>query len=212
MNFEVILFDLDGTLVNSVPLLRKTFQNVFSDMDIPWTENNMLHLSTLPLKESAKRFAEQRQKEFLTSFMKHYLSHHDKLMKMFPGTREMLELLKSHKHRLGIVTSKTHTGTMTCVDFLRIAALMDVIITDDDAAHHKPHPEPLLKAMEVLSVSAEVTLFVGDSSPDLIAAKSAGVKVAYVTWGAGNIEDIKQYKPDYIIEDWSQLTDLVLRT
>ncbi len=210
MCFKVILFDLDGTIANSMPLLKKTFQNVFGDMGIPWDETHMTNLSTLPVKESAKIYAEKRVKEFLTSFMKHYLSEHNKLMEMFPGTRELLELLKSHSFRLGIVTSKTRAGAMACLDFLEITTLMDVIITVDDAANHKPHPDPLIKALELLSASKEETLFIGDSPPDLVAAKSAGIPVAYVTWGAGNNEDALQYKPDYIIENWNQLTDLIL--
>lgn len=210
MNFKVILFDLDGTLLDSMPLIRKAYQNVFKKLGIPWTENNMLQLATLPVKESAKRFAEKREQEFLTTFFSYYLSEHNNLMKMFPGTLEMLELLKSHGCRLGIVTSKTRAGTMVSVDFLGITKLMDVIITDDDAVHHKPHPEPLLKALELLSTSADTALYIGDSSLDLIAAKSAGIQVAYVVWGAGAIEDIQQYNPDYIIDNWNQLTDQIL--
>lgn len=207
MNFKVILFDLDGTLLDSMPLIRKAYQNVFKKLGIPWTENNMLQLATLPVKESAKRFAEKREQEFLTTFFSYYLSEHNNLMKMFPGTLEMLELLKSRGCRLGIVTSKTRAGTMVSVDFLGITKLMDVIITDDDAVHHKPHPEPLLKALELLSASADTAIYIGDSSLDLIAAKSAGIQVAYVVWGAGDIEDIQQYNPDYIIDNWNQLTD-----
>lgn len=210
MNFEVILFDLDGTLVNSMPLIRKSYQMVFSEMDIPWDDVYMANMSTLPLKETAKIYAEQRLNEFLASFRKHYLREHNNLMKIFPGTREMLELLKKHGCRLGIVTSKTRTGTITCLDFVGLTNLMDVIITTDDAANHKPHPEPLIKAMEVLSVSADDTLFIGDSTLDIIAAKAAGIRAAFVPWGAGNPEVIQGYKPDYVLEDWSQLTDLVL--
>ncbi|PKM38808.1 MAG: haloacid dehalogenase [Firmicutes bacterium HGW-Firmicutes-8] len=210
MNFKVVLFDLDGTLVNSVPLIRKAFKNVFSEMGIQWTEDNMRHLASLPLKENAKSYAENRQQQFLTSYMNHYISEHNNLMKMFPSTKEMLELLKSHGCRLGIVTSKTRLGTMACVNFLGITDLIDVIITDDDAAHHKPHPEPLIKALELLSAAAASTIYIGDSPLDIIAAKSAGIQAAYVIWGVGNSEDIHQHKPDYILENWDQLIELVM--
>lgn len=210
MNFEVVLFDLDGTLVDSMPLIRNTFRIVFREMDIPWTENNITYLTSLPLKETAKRYAEKRQQEFITSYMNHYISKHNNLMKMFPGTKEMLELFKNHGFRLGVVTSKTRLGTMACVNFLGIANLMDVIISADDAAYHKPDPEPLIKALESLSASADSAIYIGDSPLDLIAAKSAGIQAAYVTWGTGNNEDIRQYKPDYILENWGQLIDLVM--
>lgn len=209
MNFKVILFDLDGTLVDSMPLIKKSYYSVFSELDIPWDETYMINLSTLPLKESAKIYAGPKQDEFLTSFRKFYLSEHDKLMKMFPGTREMLQLLKSQDYRLGIVTSKTRAGTTACLDFLEITNLMDVIITTDDATNHKPHPEPLIKAMELLSVSADDTLFIGDSSLDLIAAKSAGIQVAYVTWGAGTTNEIQRFEPNYVLENWSQLAHIL---
>lgn len=211
MSFNVVLFDLDGTLVDSIPLIRKSYQNVFTEMQIQWTDSHMTTLAVLPIKESAKIYAKQRQKEFLTSFFKHYLGEHNSLMKMFPGTVEMLQLLKNHGCRLGIVTSKSRLGTTACLDFLGITDILDVIITDDDATHHKPHPEPLIKALELLSTPPTDALYIGDSHLDIIAAKSAGIKAAYVTWGAGNNDDIQQYEPDYVVENWDELIHLIIK-
>lgn len=180
-------------------------------MEIKWTDDYMSKLSVLPIKESAKIYARERQNEFLTSFFKHCLGEHNNLMKMFHGTLEMLQLLKNRGCRLGIVTSKSRLGTAACLDFLGITDIMDVIITVDDATHHKPHPEPLIKALEILSAPSTDALYIGDSYLDLIAAKSAEIKAAYVTWGAGNTDNIQQYEPDYVIENWDELIQLIIK-
>jgi len=123
----------------------------------------------------------------------------------------MLQLIKNRGCRIGIVTSKSRLGTDTCLNFLGITSYVDVIITADDAVHHKPHPEPLNRALEMLSSSSTDALYIGDSHLDIIAAKSAGIKAAYVTWGAGNNNKIQQYEPDYIIENWDQLLDEIIK-
>jgi pyrophosphatase PpaX len=209
MNFKAILFDLDGTLTDSLPLIKKSFQTIFSEMNIPWPAENLKHLASLPLKENAKKYARENQREFINSYMNYYRSQHDNMIKMFPGTREMLELLKRKNFHLGIVTSKTRIGTMTCVNFFGIMDLLDVIITVDDTTHHKPHPEPLIKGLELLSAPASSSIFIGDSPNDILAAKYAGIRSAFVTWGIGDREQIQQYQPDYILENWQQLIEII---
>lgn len=207
MKIEAVLFDLDGTLVDSLPLIFRTYRQVFTDMKIPWNNNNIARMVGLPLKDIGKYFAGRSAARFEELYQYYY--HRDLALftRLYPGTIALLEQLKKRDIKLGIVTSKGKTGTSRTTVFTGLDCFMDIIVTAHDVKKHKPDPEPLLKAMEFLGIKAADTIYVGDSKYDIMTGQNAGSCTLGVTWGLGSREELACLKPDGMIDRWDELID-----
>lgn len=179
-----ILFDLDGTLINTwdlyITAYRLTLQYVtgklFEPADIialnPVTERGLLY-AQIPAN---------RREEALEHFFHSYGSlHHQRFGGVYPGIREMLDLLRGAGKRLGIVTGKSRRSwEITCgaIDLGRF----EVVITDEEVNEAKPHPEGLMKALAYLRLLPDEAIYVGDSLGDLQAATAANVRFGAAIW------------------------------
>lgn len=204
-----VLFDLDGTLVDSLSLIKQSFYEVFRELNIPWGNDNVMNWIGRPLKDIANYFAGDKSEQFIKRYQHYFYRGHDKFTTLFPGTLEMLTELKRKKIKTGIVTSKGYPGTMKTLQFTGIIQFMDVIITAYDVDKHKPMPDPIYKAMKMLTIEAAETLFIGDSHFDMEAGIAAGIKVAGVSWGICGPAELKRYKPEAIFKSWDDLKLLV---
>ncbi|TEB15951.1 Pyrophosphatase PpaX [Pelotomaculum sp. FP] len=207
MNTEAVLFDLDGTLVDSLPLIVRTYRHVFKEMDIPWGNDDVVKMIGLPLKDIGRRFVGEAAPAFEERYQYYYHRDHDLYTRLFPGTLEMLESLKSQGIRLGIVTSKGKPGTTRTAAFTRLDGYMDVMITAHDVARHKPDPEPILTALATLHAQAERTIFIGDSSYDILTGKNAGCLTLGVAWGLDSRTELEKLSPDGILASWEELQE-----
>ncbi|SHF34566.1 pyrophosphatase PpaX [Desulforamulus putei DSM 12395] len=206
MAIHTVLFDLDGTLIDSLPLIRRTYEKVFAEMNIPWGDAEVMKHIGLPLADIAKTFAgEDRYLEFFKLYQHHYALEHDALTKTFPGTMEMLEALKASGIRLGIVTSKTRRVALRSIGFLGIDRYMEAVVAVEDVTRHKPQPDPIFKALELMQAPVETAAYIGDSPFDIISANRAGVTSIGVTWGMSGREELVRHGPDYILEKWEDL-------
>ncbi|MFZ5611300.1 haloacid dehalogenase [Desulforamulus profundi] len=210
MAINTVLFDLDGTLIDSLPLIRRTYEKVFEEMNIPWGDAQVMKHIGLPLVDIAKTFAgEARHPEFFKLYQHHYALEHDELTKPFPGTLEMLETLKSRGFRLGIVTSKTRQVALRSIGFLGIDRYMEVTVAVEDVTRHKPQPDPVLKALELMQAPVETAAYMGDSPFDILAAKRAGVTSIGVTWGMSERDELLRREPDRILQQWEDLIPIL---
>ncbi|NLI11609.1 MAG: HAD-IA family hydrolase [Peptococcaceae bacterium] len=207
MRTEAVLFDLDGTLVDSLPLIFRTYRLVFADMKIPWNNNDLARLVGLPLKDIGKFFAGKAASRFEELYQYYYHRDLDLFTRLYPGTIALLEQLKKRGVRLGIVTSKGKTGTSRTTLFTGLDCFMDVIITAHDVKKHKPDPEPLLNAIKFLGTQAAYTIYVGDSKFDIITGQNAGSRTLGVTWGLGSREELASLRPDGMIDRWDELNN-----
>ena len=204
-----VLFDLDGTLTNSLPLIRRTYKKVFRDMGLSWDETNISHLVSLPLREIGKKFAgEHKEQEFFDRYQHFYRQEHDEYIHLFPGTEDMLNALQAH-YKLGIVTSKSRIGTEMTVEFLNLAKWFSPIITADDVKNHKPHPEPVIKALNALEAEPNQAVFIGDSPLDIQAGNSAGVSTIAVSWGMVEETVLIKHAPDYVASTREELLSII---
>ncbi|MHB1125406.1 MAG: HAD family hydrolase [Bacillota bacterium] len=203
---STVLFDLDGTLADSLPLIERSYRQVFQVMGLDWNQKDVMRMIGLPLKTIAGDFAGKDVEEFIKTYQHVYHRDHDLYMSLYPGTAETLELLQQKGMRLGIVTSKGKPGTMRTLDFAGMSRWLDVVITADDVVRHKPEPDPILKALEILGATQEETVYVGDSVFDLVAGQRAGVKIVGVTWGAATAEELSTHNPDLLANTWEELT------
>ena len=203
---SAVLFDLDGTLTDSLPLIRQTYFKVFNEMSIPWGDDDVMKWIGRTLQDIAVYFAgKEAAGLFIERYQIHYHRDHDQLMKLFPGTREMLEVLKKDGVKAGIVTSKGRPGTERTVEFTGIGSYMDVIVTAHDLDRHKPLPDPIFLALKAINVKPKEAVFVGDSRFDLESGKAAGVKVVGVSWGICSAVELMNYSPLGVIDSWEEL-------
>ena len=207
MQTRAVLFDLDGTLVDSLPLIVRTYRQVFKEMKIPWGDNDVVKMIGLPLKHIGMHFAGDRWSQFEEIYQHYYHRDHDLFTRLFPGTLDLLRELKKRGLRLGIVTSKGKPGTARTIAFTGIDGFMDVVVTAHDVLKHKPEPEPLFKALEVLDTTAARSLYVGDSRFDILTGQKAGARTLGVTWGLGDREELEDLRPDGVIDRWGELPE-----
>jgi pyrophosphatase PpaX len=136
------------------------------------------------------------------------LTHHDALVRPYEGVVEEILRLKENRKKLGVVTSKLRDGAMRGLRISGLDDAFDVVIGCDDVTHSKPHPEPVLKAVDELGVTPGQTVFVGDSRHDMESGRAAGVKTAAVLWGPFDRPHLEDLSPDYWLEKPQDLREL----
>jgi pyrophosphatase PpaX len=211
--WDAVLFDLDGTLADSIELIlhcyrytmRAHFGREFEDR--LWIEG----LGT-PLEQQLAAFARSAEeliamKETYTTFQR---SVHDDFVRPYPRVPELLETLARAGIILGVVTSKSREMTTRTMRVCRIESRFHVVITPDDVRNNKPHPEPVLSALSRLPAARpERVLFVGDAPVDMLAGRAAGVRTGAALWGPFPREALAATRPDYLMETIDALSAIV---
>ena len=209
-----VLFDMDGTLLDSIELIVESAVYAFAGRPGPQpTREEWRALIGTPLDAMLKPWAlDADDATFLRARYRQFQAeHHDRLVRLYDDVEETLRGLHGRGHPLAIVSSKLDVGIRRSMDHFRLTPLFDAIVGIDHTTQHKPHPEPVRFALTALGVTAEQALFVGDSPHDVEAAKAAGVPVVAVTWGAFTREAIQPAGPDYWIDQMSDLAPLLVR-
>ncbi|MEW5899490.1 MAG: HAD-IA family hydrolase [Bacillota bacterium] len=206
MHASVVLFDLDGTLADSLPFIKKTYRRVFDLLGLPWADGEVMRWIGRPIKDIAGHFAGGKEKEFLDLYKHYYDLEHDRYVRLFPGTLGMLDFLKQRGLRLGVVTSKGREGTRRTVELTGLNRYLDVLVTAQDVNRHKPFPDPIQKALALFNASPRTAIYVGDSYFDMQAGRQAGTVTLGVTWGMATREELLACEPDGLLESWADLT------
>jgi pyrophosphatase PpaX len=209
----VALFDFDGTLVNTTPLILRCFHATWQQVcELVNEEAEYIQTFGLPLQTAmeqmaaryvvAGRIAERATlvDELITAYRSFNECWHDEMIEAVAGMAETLPALRARGWRLGIVTSKKRLGLERGLRCFELAELFDVTICAEDSLIHKPRPEPLLLAIEQLAASPDETVYVGDSTHDLIAGRAACVRTAAATWGPFPRAELERLQPDYLLE------------
>ena len=208
MRFPVVLFDLDGTLVDSGPIILASYRHATRSvlaLDVPDAE--LMALVGGPgLVEQMRRFSEERTEELVRVYRAHNEPLHAGLL-AFPGIEDALRALKAQGRRLGVVTAKRKPTVELAFAAVPIGDLFDVLVGSEDTERHKPEPEPILRALELLGASAGDAAYVGDSPYDISAARAAGVHAIWVSWGGIHDEQriLEGERPDAIVHTAEEL-------
>ncbi len=204
--FKGILFDLDGTLLDTTPLIINSFQYAFAEVcKRQITAAEVFPFFGKPLRAAMETLAPDQAEELLQAFRKYNLANHDDMVTIFPGIAETLSVLKDKGLKLAIVTSKGSNLALRGLQLFDLAKHFNVIIGMEDCQQHKPHPEPVLKALQKLELSADECLMVGDSSFDVISAHQAGVAAVAVSWTNVDRPALIASEPEYLIERIEEL-------
>ncbi|MFC4077483.1 pyrophosphatase PpaX [Salinithrix halophila] len=207
MKFDTILFDLDGTLLDTTPLILASFQHTL-DRFCPgqYREEDVLACLGEPLRDQMKRFGgEERADVMVDTYREHNISHHDQLVNAFPGVLETVRRFHQEGIRLGVVSNKQRITVEMGLALCGLASFIDAVVCHGDTEKAKPDPAPLYLALKQMNGLPERALMVGDSRYDILAAKGAGIASAGVAWAAHGSESLRPYKPDYMLEEIQDL-------
>jgi pyrophosphatase PpaX len=199
---RALLFDLDGTLIDSIGLLLSAFRYAFATVagHVPAEKAWLAGIGT-PLVTQMRAFAEndEQLEALITAYRTYQRQHHDRLLRQFDGVRETLSLLRSRGHPMAVVTSKAVELAVRALDYTGLREFLDVVVGADTCERHKPHPEPVLVALRLLGYGPDDAVFVGDSPHDIAAGNAAGVVTVAALWGPFDRATLDQAAPTYCI-------------
>ena len=216
---RMILIDVDGTLVDSVPdlawcvdeLMRRLGREPHGEARVRnWVGNGVERLVRRAL--IGQLDGEPPEADFEKAypiFLELYAENTSKRSRLYPGVREGLDYLKSQGYLLGCVTNKAAQFTLPLLKDLGIHDDFGIVVSGDTLPVKKPDPQPLLHAAAHLGVSAEESLMIGDSKSDVKAARAAGFQIVCMSYGYNHGEDIHNYDPDLVIDSMAELKDVL---
>jgi pyrophosphatase PpaX len=207
---QAVIFDLDGTLIDTVELIRVSFRHatkVVLGESLP-DEVTMANVGQ-PLMTQFLDMAPQHAVELLKAYREFNRAHHDDLARSYPGTIETLAELKRRGVPMGIVTSKGTESATRGIEHFGLAGFMTAIVTADDVALHKPDPHPLCAAADRMGVELGYCIYLGDSPHDVQAALSGDAIAVAALWGAFSARDVLAPGPAFALGSITELPALL---
>ena len=216
---EMILIDVDGTLVDSVPDLAYCVDEMMLAMGREpygearvrdWVGNGVERLVRRAL--TGQLDGEPADADFERAypvFLDLYADNTSKRSKLYPGVKQGLEYLKASGYKLGCVTNKAEQFTTPLLQDLGVYDDFAIVVAGDTLAVKKPDPGPLLHAAEFFGVTPAQSLMLGDSISDVKAARAAGFQIVCMSYGYNHGEDIRNYDPDLVIDSMEQLKTIL---
>jgi pyrophosphatase PpaX len=209
---RTVLFDLDGTLIDSIRLILDSYHHTLSQHQLPArSDDDWLKGIGTPLYVQFAEWQEHpdRLQAMIATYREYNLKHHDRMVTVYPGVVDAVRELKSAGLATGLVTSKNRQGALRGLRLVGLEALMDVLVCADEVTNPKPHPEPVEKAVGLLGAEPATTVYVGDSLHDMHSGRAAGVKTAAALWGPFGRSHLEGARPDYWLETPGELVELV---
>ena len=211
MSRPVVLFDLDGTVVDSGAIILASMRHATREvLGQEYGDDELMQAVGGPgLEAQFAVFAPDRVEELVRVYRAHNEPLHDEL-EACAGIEDVLVRLRAEGRRLGVVTAKRRSTVELAWASVPLSHLFETIVGGDETERHKPDPEPLLLAAERMGADPAETAYVGDSPFDVLAAKAAGMYAIAVTWG--RIHDrskLEQAAPDAIVDSAAELLEHV---
>jgi pyrophosphatase PpaX len=209
MRFPVVLFDLDGTVIDSGAIILASMRHAAKEVlgVEPEDETLMAAVGGPGLEAQMHALAPDLVDELVTVYREHNEPLHDELV-CCAGVEDVLVRLKDEGRLLGIVTAKRRKTVDLAFARLPLVHLFDAVVCGDETKRHKPDPEPLLVALDRLGARADEAAYVGDAPFDVEAAKAAGIFSVAVTWGGIHArERLEAEHPDALVETAEELLD-----
>ena len=222
---RAILFDLDGTLIDTTGLILACFDHSWRIVTGRGrSRDELVATFGMPLREAMNRLASEPEdsdlarsgcaieahliEQLLVEYRSFNLANHDGMVRSFVGAEPVIVELRRRGYLIGVVTSKSRELGLRGLKLCSLDNLLDVAIFLEDTDHHKPGPEPVLKALERLNAQPSFSAYIGDSRHDLIAGRAAGVRTVAALWGPSTRESLEREQPDFSAESLSDLLDI----
>ena len=208
-----VLFDLDGTIIDSAPSIIRCFEKTFTDLfpEVVLTEEEKLSFLGPTLVQTFSKYTDDMDyvyKAFDLYVMHSTLEHDNDMIPAFPNAEAVLKELKEKGYKVGLVTSKKNNMAKRGLENNGLLKYIDILVGFDNVKNHKPAPDSLLKACDMLNLKPNELIYVGDHVNDIIAAKRANMKSVGVEF-SHNIDKLKLENPDYIIKDLLDILEIV---
>lgn len=218
-DLSLVMYDLDGTLVESVPDLAAALDKMLTDLDMPvagesktrlWVGNGIPALVKRALADdiSGEQQGTMDQPLFAEAYER-FCFHYDKELGLhsylYPGVVQFLQAMKKRGIKQAVITNKSEQFTHHLLKLMDIDHYFDWVSGGDSLSEMKPHPMPLLHAMKSLGAPTHHTLMIGDSINDIRAAKAAGVKVIGLPYGYNHGLPIEEANPDLVVSSLAEL-------
>jgi len=218
-NPQMVLIDVDGTLVDSVPDLAYCVNEMMKQIGMPvhaedkvreWVGNGVERLTQRALIGQLDGEPEEALYEkAYPIFLELYADNTSKRSKLYPGVKEGLAYLKQAGYRLGCVTNKAEQFTVPLLKDLGVHDYFEIVVSGDSLPKKKPDPMPLLHVAEFFGVEPENALMIGDSVSDVTAARAAGFQIVCMTYGYNHGMDIRDAHPDAVMDSMAELPELL---
>jgi len=210
--FDPVVFDLDGTVVDSVELIVKSFRHATSTVLGEVLPDEFIVAGVgRPLRAQMERLSAENAQELYDVYREYNHRRHDELIRGYDGIEEVLDALQAAGRRTGIVTSKSRDTTAMAFRAVGLEKRFDVVVTATDTTEHKPSPVPLQLCLQRLGATAAGSIYVGDSPYDIQAGAAAGMTTAAVAWGVFGREVLLASDPDFWLDKPRDLLALCLR-
>ena len=205
------LFDLDGTLIDSIELIWSSYRHtaLVHTARAPDDEFWLAGLGR-PLAWQFSQLTDDpaEVQRMIVTYRAHNQAHHDAMVKHYPGALEAVRVLKARGARVAVVTSKVRARAHRGLAFCGFDGLFDVVIGADDVQRPKPDGEPVRRALEALGAPPGTAIMIGDSPHDIAAGRAAGVRTAAALWGPFPRTWLEREPPDYWLAKPSDIADL----
>ena len=207
-----VLFDLDGTLIDSVELIVNSALYAFEKCGHPPpAAEDWLADVGLPLRTMFGRFIsdESAMDQLIAGYREYQLANHDRLVRPYDEVTTTLTALRDGGHAVAVVTSKSEPLARRGLTHVGLDGFFDVIVGLESCTRHKPDPEPVHVALDRLGLRPTDAAFVGDSPHDMAAGRAAGVITVAALWGPFTRAQLAPTEPDYYIERMGALVPIV---
>lgn len=205
-----ILFDLDGTLIDTNDLIIQSFLHTLGKYyPEEYKREDVLPFIGPSLKETFGEIDGERVEEMIRVYREFNIAHHDELVEEFDGVNETVAILKEKGFKLGIVTTKKLDIVQKGLNLTGLAPFFEVIVAFEHVSKLKPDAEPVLMALEQLNSTPAEAIMVGDNYHDILAGKNAGTKTAGVAWSAKGRAHLEEFEPDFMLENMRDLLPIV---
>jgi pyrophosphatase PpaX len=209
-----VLFDLDGTLIDTIELLLSSSRHAFDGWHRATpTEAEWIAGIGTPLVEQLRAYAANEEEVgiLVDRYRAFQHIHHDRLTRCYADVPAEIARLHDRGYPLGVVTSKASAIAARSLSHVGLARYLDVVVGYDETQRHKPHPEPVLEGLRRLGAQADRAVYVGDSPHDIHAGNAAGVVTVAATWGPFSRETLAAAGPNHFIECMADLAGVLDR-
>jgi len=206
--YSCVIFDVDGTLTRTSELIFASFNHVAArHLKRTFAPPEIIALFGPPEEGALLQvFGPKNLDVLMQELLDFYAANHAAMASLHHGMEDLLRFLRGEGVGLAVFTGKGRHTTSITLDALGIMDYFDCIVTGNDVAHHKPHPEGILRILEHFGVGPRDALMIGDSLSDIKASRAAGVRVASVVWDTYDPARVRAANPDCLFETVEEMT------
>ncbi len=210
-NFKYVFFDLDGTLIDTIPLILESFNHTFMHhFGTTRPEEETIGYIGMPLVKHFKSIYPGKEEELVKTYRAYNEEKHDNCIAIFIGIHDLLKSLYEKGIVLGVVTSKRRELAVRGLKLFNLYDYFMFVNGSEESNKHKPDGEPLINAMKIAKVdNKEEVLYVGDSPLDILCARNAGVKSAAVAWTYSPRSELERVDPNIFLEKPTDLLNYI---